>query len=99
MVTLPLFVAIDKNPDATACTEALLHEHGALQVAIIQASFDSGLRLEGKVDIGICNPPYVPTETEEMQGCGIQISWAGGERGREMIDRLLPWIGKQLSPG
>lgn len=99
MVTLPLFVAIDKNPDATACTRALLHEHGALQMAIIQGCFASGLNLEGKVDVGICNPPYVPTEPDEMHGCGIQVSWAGGAQGREMINQLLPWIGKQLSPG
>jgi release factor glutamine methyltransferase len=44
------------------------------------------------------NPPYVPTPPEEMQGDGISISWAGGERGREVLDRLIAQIPALLSP-
>lgn len=55
----------------------------------------------GNVDILLFNPPYVPTDDldpqdgfqdEEMNGYGISISWAGGPRGRVVIDQFLPLI-------
>ncbi len=47
-------------------------------------------RLTKKIDVLIFNPPYVPTESNEIGGNGIEASWAGGIDGREVIDRLLP---------
>merc|ERR1712100_1011696 len=79
--------------------EALLRSHASSPSMAVQTSFTSGLRLEGQVDVGLCNPPYVPTPAEEMQGCGIEISWAGGDRGREMIDALIPRLYTLLAPG
>jgi release factor glutamine methyltransferase len=32
-----------------------------------------------------------------MIGDGISVSWAGGHRGREVLDQLLPQIGTLLS--
>mmetsp|Transcript_82386 Transcript_82386/g.241831 ORF Transcript_82386/g.241831 Transcript_82386/m.241831 type:complete len:260 (-) Transcript_82386:232-1011(-) len=96
----PLLFAVDKNPDAVACTDALLRARGAPVVSAIQASLTASLRLQGAVDVGLCNPPYVPTtDPEEMHSCGIAASWAGGERGREVIDLLLPCIAGLLAPG
>ena len=59
-------------------------------------------------DLVSFNPPYfaeyTEEEREEMQGQGISISWAGGLRGREVIDRFLfgkdyrGQLGKLLDP-
>ena len=45
----------------------------------------------------IFNPPYVPSEPDELKGDGLSLAWAGGERGREVLDRLFPSIPRLLS--
>lgn len=52
----------------------------------------------GSQDILIFNPPYVPTPASELLGDGISRSWAGGEKGREVLDMLLPQVQRLLAP-
>lgn len=52
--------------------------------------------LKGTIDVLVFNPPYVPTEDSEIRGNGIEISWAGGENGRRVIDLALPQIAALL---
>jgi methylase of polypeptide subunit release factors len=52
--------------------------------------------LEGKLDVIIFNPPYVPTEDDEVAMDGIEASYAGGERGRRVIDRFMPMMHVRL---
>ncbi|XP_050352704.1 methyltransferase N6AMT1-like isoform X1 [Nymphalis io] len=54
--------------------------------------------VNNKFDVVIFNPPYVVTDTTECGGCGIEASWAGGIKGREVTDKLLDAIPKILSP-
>lgn len=55
-------------------------------------------RLKNIVDIIIFNPPYVPTEEVELNSEDPLVkSWAGGRRGRSVMDRLFPLIPGILS--
>ena len=40
----------------------------------------------------LCNPPYVPSDPEELARGGIYASFAGGKDGREIIDKFLERI-------
>ena len=42
--------------------------------------------------VQIFNPPYVPTPDEELSRTDIARAWAGGNRGRVIIDRFLPQV-------
>lgn len=50
------------------------------------------------VDLLLFNPPYVPTDDSELSQGGIAAAWAGGLRGRVVIDRLLSELDEILSP-
>lgn len=53
--------------------------------------------INNKFDIIIFNPPYVVTDSNECGSFGIEASWAGGVKGREITDRLLDMIPKILT--
>lgn len=92
------YFATDINPHAVETTAATLEAHG-VHAEIVCTDLASGLekRLAGTMDVIVVNPPYVPTPEEEV-GCeGITASWAGGENGRKVIDRILPVAHNLLS--
>ena len=93
----PCMMAVDKNPAAVRCTAALFKKFNLPRAEVLRASMTQCFLMEA--DIIVCNPPYVPTDEEEMQGCGISVSWAGGKQGREVIDMMLPEVAKMLAPG
>lgn len=49
-------------------------------------------RLCHQIDVLLFNPPYVETDRQELIGWGLNRSWAGGERGRQIIDEILTQI-------
>lgn len=51
-----------------------------------------GLIEEACRNLQLFNPPYVPTPDDEISKGGIAAAWAGGARGRVVIDRLLDQV-------
>ncbi|GAB2220320.1 hypothetical protein Drorol1_Dr00007965 [Drosera rotundifolia] len=92
------YFATDINPHAVSVTQETLGAHG-VHTEVIMTNIASGLekRLAGLVDVMVVNPPYVPTPEAEVGAAGITASWAGGENGRSVIDKILPIADKLLS--
>lgn len=49
-------------------------------------------------DVILFNPPYVVTDCREISGKGLERAWAGGPRGRTIIDKVLQDLSQLLSP-
>ncbi|GIL50868.1 hypothetical protein Vafri_6848 [Volvox africanus] len=93
-------LAVDHSLAAVEATRNTLQAHQVTEVDVIAASLLGPLvdKLRGSVDIMVFNPPYVPTPDEEVERGGIASAWAGGYRGRRIIDRVLQLLPELLSP-
>ena len=93
-------IACDINPKACAATVATAAVSGSargIDVVLSDLLSPVASRLRGAVDLLLFNPPYVPTPDSEVGVGGLAASWAGGERGRAVIDRVLPELPRILS--
>uniref|UniRef100_A0A0C9S8D3 TSA: Wollemia nobilis Ref_Wollemi_Transcript_11509_974 transcribed RNA sequence n=1 Tax=Wollemia nobilis TaxID=56998 RepID=A0A0C9S8D3_9CONI len=92
------YLATDISAAAIEVTQKTLAAHG-VHADVLLTDLVSGLdkRLAGTVDVLVVNPPYVPTSEEEVGVNGITASWAGGENGRAVIDRILAIANDLLS--
>jgi len=92
-------IATDVNPLAASVTLRTARANNVPMLEVVQTRLVNGLldALAGKVDVLLFNPPYVPTDNEEVGGTGIAASWAGGEHGRVVIDEFLPLLPVLLS--
>lgn len=92
-------IATDINPKAANMTKKTSHGNGVHVEAVVADLVEPFLeRLQEQVDLLLFNPPYVVTSSEEVKGQMLTRSWAGGEDGREVIDRLAPFVPRLLSP-
>ncbi|KAK3783899.1 hypothetical protein RRG08_042832, partial [Elysia crispata] len=93
------FFCTDINPKAVEMTMATALKNGRT-VEPILCNLTNALeqRLKGKVDVLLFNPPYVVTPSDEVASGGIEASWAGGIKGREVTDKFLPKVASLLSP-
>lgn len=88
----------DVNPIALRVACRTAQENGVNDLEAIQCDLASSLlpRCSNTMDVILFNPPYVPTPDEEVGGTGIEASWAGGVRGRRVVDRALPQMAQLL---
>ncbi len=92
----PACMAVDV--DEFACRATVKTSRNRVQCVAGDLTSCFGSRLDSKVDLLLFNPPYVPTDDVDV-GNAEKRRWAGGERGRRVIDRFLPRVSRLLSPG
>ena len=92
-------MATDINPTALEFAKRTAVANGVANLHTIQCDLATDLLsdYQHRIDVLIFNPPYVPTPDDEVTGNGIEASWAGGEKGRRVIDRAIPQIAQLLS--
>lgn len=81
------YFATDINPQACLATKYTSVQNGS-HVQCLNMDLLSCFK-EKMFDLILFNPPYVLTETDELLGNNLNCSWAGGSKGRVVIDRLL----------
>jgi len=81
------FLTTDINKAACSATLRTAAANGVI-VETVNTSLASALKI--KPDLVIFNPPYVPTDNSEVTTKDLLTrSWAGGEKGRIVIDKFL----------
>ena len=97
-----LYFSTDINPLAAKVTQRTARQNKVTGLEVINCNLVDPLlsRLENKVDVLVFNPPYVPTVDDELDptGSSIALAWAGGARGRSVMDRLFPLVPQIMSP-
>ncbi|KLO20505.1 S-adenosyl-L-methionine-dependent methyltransferase [Schizopora paradoxa] len=100
--TTCLYLSTDINPHAALCTLKTGGQNKVpLEPVVTSLIGPFAKRLHRAVDVLIFNPPYVPTEDEEMTdaqaGRAIEGSWAGGKQGMLVTERVLCGLDEILS--
>lgn len=87
-----LYICIDNNPKAAACTLEIACCNKVHSQLIITALVKGLLpKLKPKVDI-VFNPPYVVTPPEEVGSHGIEAVCAGSRNGCKVMGRFFPLL-------
>lgn len=109
-VVVSAVFATDVNRVALDLAKKTATENGVRNLELVQCDLAGPLLSQCRhgVDVLIFNPPYVPTPDGEVpnaknhaafasSGDIIEASWAGGHKGRRVIDRAVPQIAQLLS--
>lgn len=89
-------IATDINMEACECT-MFNSKANDVKIEVVCSSLFENFRQQSCFDLILFNPPYVPSEREEIKGNGLNRAWAGGENGREIIDLFLNGLLGMLS--
>jgi len=98
------FICCDINRDACEATKATKFKNKVDgRIEVVQSDLLQGLdALKSKVDLVLCNPPYVATSNEEygdsLDSKNVKAAWAGGDDGRNMTDQLIAQLPNLLTP-
>jgi len=94
-----MIFACDINPQACLASQKTSEiNKTAKNQSIIRMDFLNFFPFcDGKIDLLVCNPPYVATNDDELGSSNIYASWAGGSLGRQLTDKLIHSLQKILS--
>ena len=82
----------DINPNAIEISKNTLKNNEIENFDIILCNLIDPFLNKMKIDILLFNPPYVPSDKEELGFNDIRASYAGGKDGMEITNQLLPII-------
>lgn len=99
------FTAVDICPKALHVARANARAHGVDdRIEFIESNLFEALPADRRFDFVLSNPPYI--SRAEMADLAPDVrdhephtALVGGERGTEVIERLLPQAAERLSPG
>ncbi len=97
--------AIDISPSALAVAASNVRQHGVeAQVDLREGDLLACLPAEPKFDIVASNPPYITTAEmrelpRDVKDFEPHLALAGGERGTDVIARLVPQAAERLVAG
>ena len=84
--------------EAVVKTAKINRARETASLEVVRTSVLSCLSLNGKVDLLLCNPPYVATDEQEVGGQGLSAAWAGGRRGLGVTQAVIEQLRDVLSP-
>ena len=87
-------LGIDINPYAARLAKINAKQNGVTNVEFIVG--DLFAPINGKFNLIIINPPYLP-HSDEDENNPIGFSWNGGDDGRNVIDRFIKDVANYLS--
>ncbi|XP_076054081.1 hemK methyltransferase 2 [Oratosquilla oratoria] len=92
------YIATDINPRACHITQ-MTGERNGVHISAVNTDLVTDIlpNVTGCVDILLFNPPYVVTPHEEVGQGDLEHTWAGGHKGRQVMDRLFPIVPLLLS--
>ncbi len=100
-------IATDLAPEAVALARENVRAVGVDErVKVLACDLGTGVpeRFEGRIDLVISNPPYVPTRVmgeipAEVRDFEPALALDGGEDGLDVFRRIVPFAARMLRPG
>lgn len=91
-------VATDVNPCAVRCAKLNAKVNKVSDgMEVVRSDLFGSMKEDEEFALILFNAPYLPTEEGE-QAEWIDYAWAGGERGRTVIDRFISSASRYLAP-
>jgi release factor glutamine methyltransferase len=82
-------VAVDINPFAVRCAKKNARlNRVSNRLSFVRGDLFGPIGVDDGFDVIFFNAPYLPCEAKE-EGLELELAWAGGVTGREIIDRFI----------
>jgi release factor glutamine methyltransferase len=92
-------VAVDINPYAVHCAkENAKANHVGGKILFVQGDLFAPIKMAEQFDLILFNAPYLPSKDVQSESW-LERAWAGGQKGRQVIDRFACESPKYLKKG